>query len=153
MYTREEVKKLKEEFWTTFGQYMKVIRSADMEKINWVNYKTGIRHLFFRMEADKRNAMIMIELTHQDDGIRRLMLAQFEELKDVLHSMLGEEWDWIIEQQDEYGKTTSRISCTIANVSVFNKDHWPQLISFFKPRIIALDEFWSTAKYSFDIFK
>ena len=35
MYSREEVKKLKEEFWTSFGQFMSPIPSADMEKINW----------------------------------------------------------------------------------------------------------------------
>ncbi len=35
-------------------------------------------------------------------------------------------------------------------VSIFNKEDWPQLISFFKQRIIALDQFWSTARYGFE---
>lgn len=153
MYTREEAKKLKEEFWTTFGQYMRFVPSADAEKINWVNYKTGIKHLFFRMDADKKKATIMVELTTPDEGIRRLMYAQFEELQTVLSSTLGEQWDWNLEHYDEYGRAASRISCTLDHVNIFNREHWPQLISFFKPRIIALDEFWSVAKYSFDIFK
>lgn len=153
MYSREEAKKLKEEFWTTFGQYMRSVPSAEAERINWVNYKTGIRHLFFRMDADKKKAIIMIELTNQDEGIRKLMFAQFEEFQGILSNTVGEEWEWTLMQHDEYGKTSSTISCTLENVNIFNKEHWPQLISFFKPRIIALDEFWSAAKYSFDIFK
>jgi hypothetical protein len=54
---------------------------------------------------------------------------------------------------DEYGKIVSRISKNIDGVSIFNKDDWPAMISFFKPHIIALDEFWSDAKYAFDSLK
>lgn len=153
MYSRDEAKRLKEQFWTSFGQYMSVVLSADDEKINWVNYKTGVKHLFFRMDVTKKSAFIMIELTHPDASIRELMYAQFLELKNVFTSTLEEDWEWDEVFYDDSGKQTSRISLTIDKVSVFNQDHWPQLISFFKPRIIALDEFWSTAKYTFDIFK
>jgi hypothetical protein len=38
-------------------------------------------------------------------------------------------------------------------VSIFNKEDWPKLISFFKPRIVALDEFWNMVKYSFESLK
>ncbi len=38
----------------------------------------------------------------------------------------------------------------VTDVSIFNKEDWPQLISFFKQRIIALDQFWSMAQYGFD---
>jgi len=51
---------------------------------------------------------------------------------------------------DENGKTISRVYKQMDNASIFNRNDWPGLISFFKPRIIALDEFWSVAQYSFD---
>lgn len=153
MYSREEAKRLKEQFWTSFGQYMSAIPSADSEKINWVNYRTGIKHLFFRMDVTNKTAVIMIELTNPDESIRELMYAQLLELKTVLNDTLKEEWDWDDVYFDSFGKKTSRISLELNKVSVFKQDDWPQLISFFKPRIIALDEFWSSAKYAFDIFK
>lgn len=153
MYSKEEVKRLKEQFWTSFGQYMSAIPSADMEKVNWVNYKTGIKHLSFRMDAINKTAVVMIELTHPDDSMRDLMYAQFVEYKNIFQTNLNEEWEWDEVYYDSSGKKTARISVEIAKVSVFNKEDWPKLISFFKPRIIALDEFWSTAKYAFDIFK
>ena len=153
MYSREEARKLKEQFWTSFGQYMSVISSADGEKVNWVNYKTGIKHLFFKMNADNKNAYIMIEITHPDTSIRELIYAQFLEFKHLLEAALEEEWEWDEVYYDEYAKPTSRISLTLPKKNIFKKDDWPDLISFFKPRMIALDDFWSTAKYSFDIFK
>lgn len=105
------------------------------------------------MEADSKKGMISIELTHPDEGIRLLMFEQFEQLRVVLRDELGEEWLWDTDFGDPYGKRIACIYTLIEPVNVFKKDDWPQLISFFKPRMIALDSFWSMAKYSFDIFK
>ena len=150
MYSKDEASQLKQTFWTTFGQYISPQLSADGLKVNWVNYKTGIKHLYFRMEAGKRSASINIEITHPDTGIQELFFEQFQELRNILYSSLQEDWEWQLHGNDENGKTLSRIFKQIDDVSIFNKNDWPALISFFKPRIIALDEFWSDAKYAFD---
>jgi hypothetical protein len=152
LYSREEVKKLKEEFWTTFGQYMRAVPSSDFEKVNWVNYKTGVKHLFFRMDADNKMARIGIDIVHPDAGMRSLMYAQFVEFKNVLEDISGESWKWE-EQFVLSDKEMATIMLSIDGASIFRKDDWPDLISFFKPRIIALDEFWSLAKHTFDVFK
>lgn len=153
MYSKEQVSKLKEAFWTSFGQYMALTPSAEGLKINWVNYKTDFKHIFFKMEADKRMASIGIEITHPDVAIQALLFEQFRELRNVLQGQLEEEWDWELHAKNDYGKTISRISTSIHEVNIFKQDDWPKLISFFKPRMIALDEFWSTAKYSFEALK
>lgn len=105
------------------------------------------------MQADNRSAFIAIEISHPDPGIRELIFEQFKELKAVFNSSIEEEWDWQLHTTDQNHKTISRIIKTLPNVSIFNQNDWPALISFFKPRIIALDDFWSTANYSFGIFK
>ena len=105
------------------------------------------------MEAGKKSASIAVEIAHPDPGIQELFFEQFLELKNVLHSTLNEEWEWQLHRMDEEGKITSRIIRQLYVVSIFNKNDWPALISFFKPRIIALDEFWSDAKYAFDALK
>ena len=35
-------------------------------KGEWVNYKTGIRYLYFRMDADNKKASVAIEIAHPD---------------------------------------------------------------------------------------
>jgi hypothetical protein len=150
MYTREQASKLRQAFWTAFGQYMAPVLSAEGMPTNWINYKTGLKHVFFRMQADKKNASIGIELSHPDPEIQQMFFEQFETLKELLHDSLGEAWEWDLHTHDENGKLVSRIYTEISGVSVFNQDDWPALISFFKPRIIALDAFWENARYSFD---
>ncbi|MFD2744435.1 MULTISPECIES: DUF4268 domain-containing protein [Sphingobacterium] len=152
MYAREEVKKTKEAFWTAYGQYMRSVPFADPEKQSWINYKTGVKHLFFRMEATNDFARISIEMDHPDSSIRDLIYAQFIEYRSLLHAELGEEWNWIANTNDRYDKEIACIQ-TIIKANIMEKNDWPTLISFFKPRIIALDSFWSSAKYAFELFK
>jgi hypothetical protein len=150
MYTKAETSQLRQAFWTTFGQYMSPVLSADGLPVNWVNYKTGIKHVYFKMQADNRHATIAIELTHPDAGIRELFFEQFLEVKTLLEEAVGEEWIWEREATDTFGAISSRIYRELRPANIFNRDNWPELITFFKPRIIALDEFWSSAQYAFD---
>ncbi len=150
MYKRDEASLLREEFWTAFGKYMEPVPSAEGLRINWINYRTTFKDVYFRMDASQKMAMISISLEHKDAGIRELYFNQFEEFKKLLHTILEEEWEWQLHCQVSDNKVISRIYKEISGVSIFNKDHWPELISFFKPRIIALDQFWEDAKYSFE---
>jgi hypothetical protein len=153
MYTREEASKLRQAFYTSFGQYMQPVPSAEGIKVNWLNYKTGLKDVYFRMQADNKAAEIAIVLAHKDIEIQQMFFEQFLQLKPVLEDYLQEEWNWQLHTSDENGKIISRICKEITGVNIFRQEDWPKLISFFKPRIIALDAFWADAKYSFDALK
>lgn len=149
MFSRKESSQIKHEFWTAFGRYMSPVPSAEGVKINWVNYHTTIKDIFFRMSADAGSATISISLEHRNAELRHQYFEKLLELKTLIHSILEEEWQW--EENVTVGnKTVSRISKTLTGVSILNKDHWPELISFFKPRMIALDGFWQDAKWGFE---
>lgn len=153
MYTREEASRTRHEFWTTFGKYMRPIPSAEGMKINWVNYHTGLKDVYFRMDAGSKSAIISISLEHHDPGIRDLYFEQLLEFRTLLHATLDEEWIWQKHMLTSDGREVSRVYMELPGVSIFNRADWPELISFFKPRIIALDSFWSDAKYSFESLK
>jgi hypothetical protein len=150
MYSKQEASRLRQEFWTTFGQYMNPILSAEGEKVNWINYKTGEKNISFRMHAENKNAVIAIELNHKDKEIQQLYFEQFLQFKNLFNEVINEEWEWQLHAYDEHGKFISKIFKEKTGVSVFQKQDWPEMISFFKPRIIALDEFWSSVKYAFE---
>ena len=153
MYSKAEATQLRQAFWTTFGQYMAPVPSAEGDTTNWINYKTGLKHVYFRLQADNHCARIAIELTHPDAGIRELFWEQFTELRTLLHEAQGETWTWEAEALDANSMPLSRIGTELGPVNVFNRDEWPQLITFFKPRIMALDAFWADAQWSFEALK
>ena len=150
MYSRGEASTIRQEFWTIFGKYMSPVPSAEGFKINWINYHTRIRDVYFRMDAGSTSASIAITLEHRDPEIQELFFEQFLELKELLHNTLEEDWTWQQHVTLPDGRVISRITKELPNVSIFNKNQWPDLISFFKPRMIALDAFWENARYSFE---
>lgn len=126
------------------------VLSSEGEKINWVNYKTGQRDIFFRMQADHRKAVIAIEITHRDAGVQQRYFEQLAAMRNIFEDFLGGDWHWQLHGVDEQGKLVSRVFAERENLSIFRKEDWPGLISFFKPRIIGLDAFWSLVKSGLD---
>ncbi|CAN5558967.1 hypothetical protein BH11BAC3_BH11BAC3_12800 [soil metagenome] len=150
MYSKQMVSQLNQEFWTTLGQYLSPVLSADGEKINWINYKTGEKHIRFIMLADDNIATIAIELSHKDLDVQQWYFEKFVQLKKILEIETGIEWNWQPMQQDEYGKTISKILISQEGLTILNKSDWAKLISFFKTNMIALDAFWCQHKFAFE---
>lgn len=150
MYSRQEASRIRKEFWTRLGQYLAPIPGAGGIKVNWLNYKTGYKGLYFRMDADQKKVSISIEMDHSDPDLRQLYFEQFLELKSFLQSSLGEEWIWQLNTVNDQGQEISRIGISEEGVNIFDENSWPIMITFLKPRIIALDEFWSIVKDHFE---
>ena len=150
MYSKEEAAKLRQQFWISFGQYMKPVPSASGFPVNWINYKTGVKHIFFKMDVDQQKAIISIRLLHPDVEIRQLFFEQLTEFKRLFSDIMNEEWEWMPDATDAYGKAVSEVFLQLPGVNIYKQQDWPQLISFFKPRLIALDEFWDSVKPVFE---
>ncbi|SEF44315.1 DUF4268 domain-containing protein [Algoriphagus boritolerans] len=150
MYSRSEASRIRAEFWITFGQYMKPVPNAQGRRINWPNYRTGVKHIYFRMKAESNFASIGVEIAHKDEELQELYFMQFKELGNLLKNTLGEEWDWKLHAVNEVGQTVSKIEKVRSGVNVMEESDWSEIISFLKPRIVALDEFWDNVKPGFE---
>ncbi|MEO6539508.1 MAG: DUF4268 domain-containing protein [Ferruginibacter sp.] len=148
MYSKEQSSKLKMQFWTNFGQYMKPVPGASGLPVNWINYKTGIRNIHFKMDVDDTRAIIAIEISHPQSTERLHYYNQFVSLKKILTSTTEFNWQWNETFETDH-QTISRISDQLNDVSILDQSDWPAIISFLKPRIIALDAFWDMVKEGF----
>ena len=150
MFSKEEAKNFRIEFWTAFGVYMRQHTPLLSAKQKWVNYKTGVRGIFFRMDAGKRSASVAIEIQNNDSGINALFFEQFEELKNYLEAESGMEWLWEKEVLNPQGRPIARISQTRDGLSLYNKQDWGALFAFFEACIVPLDSVWSDCN---EVFK
>ncbi|WP_162417702.1 DUF4268 domain-containing protein [Cyclobacterium roseum] len=150
MYTKNEVSKLKQEFWTAFGGYMKPVPSAEGTPVNWKNYKTGVRHIYFRMSAERDGACVAIEIRHPDPDIGEIFFEQLLSLRKLLENELDESWTWLPSREADTLDAGYKVEKCLPGVNVLDKNDWPEIISFLKPRIIGLDAFWSQAQYGFE---
>jgi len=150
LYSRKEIASIKESFWIAFGRYISLHLNSEGEKTNWINYKTGYKDLYFRMEADQKKASISIQITHGDKEKQKLFFERLESLKRIFEETMNEKWNWELDSEDEYGKPVAKIGITLKDVNVLQQERWPEIISFLKPRMIKLDEFWNNVKDLFE---
>lgn len=146
MYSKHETAILKQAFWTALGQYLKPVPSHFSEKVNWLNYRTGMKYVFFRMQATKEEAFIAITITHPHEESRYRIFEKFQQLQPMLEAEIQEPWIWNKNAIQENGTPVCTIGISLLGVSFKERENWPALISFFKPRMLALDCFWAEAK-------
>lgn len=101
------------------------------------------------MQVDANGASISIIMAHRDLVIQQLYYEQFLALKKLMELHLDDDWIWERHTEAD-GRTVSRIYKELLGVALYRKDNWGTLISFFKKRMVALDAFWSEAKYAFE---
>jgi hypothetical protein len=82
--------------------------------------------------------------------VRMQQFEQFKSIKPLLQDALGEAWSWEPSVVNEHHKTMARIYTTLPGVDICAEADWPQIISFLKPRIIALDALWADVKMMFE---
>ena len=148
MYTRQEASAIRQQFWTSLGQYLSPMPSTSGEKINWINYKTGLKNIQFKMDADKSEAIVRIEI-RGDEEKRELLYNLFISLQKQFNSFFTNQFTWQRESFDEHNKPLCCIYCLSENFNIFKREHWPGLISFFKNNITAFDAFWVEHKEIF----
>ena len=146
MYDKDTVKNTKTEFYTSFGRFMGRHRSIHLNKVKWINYNTGIRNLFIRLEADKQTARICIDLQHKDDDIRELFYEQFQALRFVFHNTMENEWIWVKDHKNETGHEQSRIYIEKTEINIFDKSTWRNAFKFYEDYLLKFDSFWGEFK-------
>jgi len=142
MYSKEYKSEMKKLFYTSFGKYMSKNKSINDTKIKWLNYKTNIKDLYFKIDCNENYTKILIDIQHNDDEIRKLFFAQFLELEKLFIKTMGEKWIWESEYLNFYGQKSSQISKTLKKVNIYDKKTWVSSFKFLEKRFIKIDAFW-----------
>jgi hypothetical protein len=150
MFTKSSASLTRSRFFTALGQYMAPIPSASGQKVNWMNYNTGIKPVFFRLETPNNGAEIGFLIQHPDEHLRLEKYNRFLDLQSYVEAIIGHDWTWSKQFSSVNGQIVSRIYDKMEEISILNEQQWPDLIAFFKPRLLAMDAFWWLVKEQFE---
>jgi len=129
MFSKQEAQKLKTEFWTAFGK-------AFPRK--WLLYDTKIKDFSFKFYADNKKAEVSLDIEMKDELFRNAYYEKIWSLESILEDEVGEL------MKDEFytlenGKVISRIWVEKHNVSIYNKQTWPDIFEFFVEKMDAFE--------------
>ncbi|WAC02283.1 DUF4268 domain-containing protein [Lacinutrix neustonica] len=132
MFSQEESKQLKQEFWTSFGKSF---------PRKWLLYHTKIKGFSFKFQFDNKQAAVVLDL--EDDLENRI--TYWEKLQS-LETILKTDFlpDAIFEEAYflENGKEISRVSVVLdQKVSIHNKNTWQDVMLFFNEHMALFEAF------------
>jgi len=132
MFNHEESKKLRQEFWTSFGKEY---------PHKWLLYNTKKKEIQLKFTFNRKFAQVSLDIIDDDQLIR----AYYFEKIQSLQKLLREDYlpEAIFEQHYELpeNKIISRIYVEIKKVSIHNKKDWPEVKKFLATNMSKLEEF------------
>ena len=132
MFSKEESRRLKQEFWTSFGKSF---------PRKWTLYNTKLKGLSFKFHFDNKTALVALDL--EDDLEYRikywekLLALKPILLDDFLPEAIFEE-EYILNNEKEI----SRIFISLEQkVSIHNKNTWRDVMEFFNEKMSLFEAF------------
>ncbi|MFW6277131.1 MAG: DUF4268 domain-containing protein [Prolixibacteraceae bacterium] len=141
MYSKEEAKKLRLEFWEQFGRRCEAHPLLRHKRKKWMLHRTKIKGVALRFETGRENAMVMIELNHKNEDKRLKAFEILERYKPVLEEGFpkGMEWEFYHQREDSR-QEVCRIYTTLEKVDLHRQHHWPDIFNFFIENMVQLEK-------------
>lgn len=122
MFSKEESAQFRKLFWTSFGKSF---------PRKWLLYNTKIKGFAFKFLADRKKAMVCLDIEHPEEIANELLYDQMVSLKVLLETELPE-----VIFDDSYelesGKIIHRIYVPFSQkFSIYNKNTWRDCYEFY----------------------
>ncbi len=132
MFSKEESKQLRQDFWIAFGKSFPK---------KWVLYNTNIKGLTFKFHFDLKKAMVSLDVDHFDLEKRIELWEKIISLKSIIQN------DFLPQSQfEDYfilenKKEISRVFVEKKEVSIHNKNTWQETMLFLKETMEIFETF------------
>lgn len=146
MFSKEELKQLKTDFWQRFKTKMQDIRSSNGRKMNWLAYPSEVRDMYIRVDADGKGARLTFDIQGKDEGVRAILWEQLGELKAVLEQEMGTSGVWIENASTMHVAQFNRIVWERDDINLFNPEDHEEIMNFLGERLISFDRFYQEFK-------
>ncbi|WP_299013519.1 DUF4268 domain-containing protein [uncultured Polaribacter sp.] len=132
MFSKAEAEQIRKEFWTSFGKSF---------PRKWLLYNTKIKGMAFKFVADRKKALVCLDLENPDELKNLLYYDQWLSLKSLLEQDLLNvifDADYLLES----GKTIQRIYIPFEKkFSIYNKNTWRDCYEFYVENMSKLELF------------
>ena len=132
MFSREEAKQIRQEFWTSFGKEF---------PHKWLLYNTKMKEIQLKFSFEHKVAQVSLDITDADELIRHYYFEKLLSLKTVLKDSYLPEIIFVKDYVLPEGKTVSRIYVEKEGVNIYNKKFWPEVKQFLAENMLKLEEF------------
>ena len=133
MFSKEQSKKIRQEFWTNFGKtYPR----------KWLLYNTKIKDVSLKFTFNTKIAQVSIDIESPDDFMRSYYFDKLMSLKNIIKTDYLPNIVFDENYSLDNGKIVSRIYVELDdNVNIHNKNTWERTMDFLNKKMNLLESF------------
>lgn len=139
MYSREEEKTLRKDFWEGFGAFCETLPRFKYRKKKWILYNTKIKGVEMKFDATRDGAYVIFELNHPSEDVRLEMLALMEKYKVVMDQYFPDA-TWEMLYVKPCGTPVSRIYKFKDGLDIHRREQWPEFYPFLSKEMNQLEK-------------
>lgn len=148
MYSKDELKNLKLEFWESFAAFCEVQPYLRGRKKIWTLYDTKVKGVELKFDATREGAFVILEVNHRGEEARLEMFERLTWYKDTLETDFPEGLTWDICFVRDTGKQVARIYTSKSGIDFHRCQDWGEFFSFMASQMYLLERnFMSIAEY------
>ena len=148
MYSKDELKNLKLEFWESFAAFCEVQPYLRGRKKIWTLYDTKVKGVELKFDATREGAFVILEVNHRGEEARLEMFERLTWYKDTLETDFPEGLTWDICFVRDTGKQVARIYTSKSGIDFHRRQDWGEFFSFIASQMYLLERiFMSIAEY------
>ena len=148
MYSKDELKNLKLEFWESFAAFCEVQPYLRGRKKIWTLYDTKVKGVELKFDATREGAFVILEVNHRGEEARLEMVERLTWYKDTLEMDFPEGLTWDICFVRDTGKQVARIYTSKSGIDFHRRQDWGEFFSFMASQMYLLERnFMSIAEY------
>jgi len=140
MYSKEEAKQMRMDFWEGFKKYSTPKRRKSGKNREWILQKTGIKTICLKFDLQKEKALVGVEVFHRDKYIEGLYYEKFECLRGILRDAFGEALIWQPDYLSEEGRQFAFIYVEKEHVGIHQPETWEDVYRFFYENMMKFEE-------------
>ena len=139
MYSKDEAKLLRKEFWIVFARRCEMVPELRHKKKKWVLYDTGLSGIDLKFDVTRTEALVMIEINNRQE-IRRLEIFEtLQKYQKFLEEGFAQPLEWDICFVRESGQEVCRIYTSLLNVDFHRQNQWPNIFNFMIDNMLLLE--------------
>jgi hypothetical protein len=146
MYTKDELKQLKKEFWEGFGIYCSEIPAMKRRKSKFMLYNTKMKGVELKFDATRDGAYVILEINHTDTTKRFELFEKFETYKSIMEKQFPDGLIWDFAYVRECGTEVCRIYTHKPGIDIHRRIQWMDFYKFMVEEMLKLEKAFKMVK-------
>jgi len=146
MYSREELKQLKKDFWEGFGVYCSHVPALKRRKSKFMLYNTKMKGVEMKFDATRKGASVILEINLSNPKQRLEKYEQFVQYKSTMEKQFPQGLTWDAAYIRECGTEVSRIYTEKNGIDLHRQIQWMEFYQFMSTEMLKLEKAFKLVK-------